>query len=69
MKRKKRYCLVASEKQRESSKLVSTSFNSQKVSQQACAPQTNALKLANEPLSHKVWALFRGQFLHCTLGN
>lgn len=55
---KKRYCLVALIRQRESSKMVSTHLRPQRASREAGAPQTNALKLASEPLSNKVWALF-----------
>jgi len=39
----------------------------QGVSQQVPAPAPNALKLANESLSHKAWALFKELFLSWAL--
>lgn len=45
-----------------------TSLHPWRLFQQAPAPQTNALKLGNESLSHKVWALLKGLLLHCAPG-
>ena len=36
-----------------------TSICPWRVSQEAAAPQTNALNLGNESLSHRVWELFK----------
>ena len=55
-------------RQRESRKLVPTNLCTQRVSQQALVPQTNALKLADESIFlHKVCVFFKRQLLHCAL--
>lgn len=55
-------------RQREIRKMVPTSLLPLRASQQAPVPQTNALRLANEPLSRKHSTLFKGLLLPSALG-